>query len=172
MACSDDDDAMTPVACLPPATQTGENTFGCLINGKPWVAEIEPGVISASLRSLDMNYDETGFGDFYDNKWRMDANLIWEDSTNEFFIFKARYLTSITRLTHNANNIEIIFNTDRNNFNWYYLDTILPYQISILELDTLRNICSGTFNFYALSSDQSDTLHITEGRFDKRYSPE
>ena len=27
------------LAKLPPATQTGANTFGCLLNGKAWVAQ-------------------------------------------------------------------------------------------------------------------------------------
>lgn len=27
-----------PVCKLPPATQTGAHTFGCLVDGKPWTA--------------------------------------------------------------------------------------------------------------------------------------
>lgn len=37
-ACNNDDDALTknPSDELPPATQTGEQTFGCLTDGKPF----------------------------------------------------------------------------------------------------------------------------------------
>ncbi|WP_157487179.1 hypothetical protein [Gelidibacter algens] len=37
-SCNNDDDAPTdPIGQLPPMTQTGENTFGCLINGEPLI---------------------------------------------------------------------------------------------------------------------------------------
>jgi len=28
-----------PVSALPPETQTGANTFGCLVNGQPWTPQ-------------------------------------------------------------------------------------------------------------------------------------
>ena len=37
---------------LPPATQQGANTFGCLIDGKPWVAEIGLGVLDPLIKKL------------------------------------------------------------------------------------------------------------------------
>src|SRR5690554_1979895 len=37
-ACNkDDDQPQDPIDQLPPVTQTGANTFGCLINGEPFV---------------------------------------------------------------------------------------------------------------------------------------
>ena len=36
IGCSGDDDSANPLDQLPPATQTGANTFGCLINGEPF----------------------------------------------------------------------------------------------------------------------------------------
>jgi hypothetical protein len=33
-SCSKKDDCDNPVDCLPPATQTGEGTIGCLVNGE------------------------------------------------------------------------------------------------------------------------------------------
>ncbi|WP_418602421.1 hypothetical protein [Hwangdonia sp.] len=35
--CNKDDNPRNPIDQLPPATQTGENTFGCLVNGEPLV---------------------------------------------------------------------------------------------------------------------------------------
>jgi len=40
-ACSKDDKPIDPVDTLPPITQTGENTFACLINGKPFFQVIK-----------------------------------------------------------------------------------------------------------------------------------
>jgi hypothetical protein len=36
-SCNDDDDDCQGIDCLPPATQTGAGTFGCLVNGEPFV---------------------------------------------------------------------------------------------------------------------------------------
>jgi len=37
IACDNDDAGCVGVDCLPPATQTGAGTFGCLVNGEPFV---------------------------------------------------------------------------------------------------------------------------------------
>lgn len=37
--CKNDDDNLTPLDQLPPATQTGEQTFGCLINGEAFMPD-------------------------------------------------------------------------------------------------------------------------------------
>jgi hypothetical protein len=38
LSCSNDDDSgCVGIDCLPPATTTGEGTFGCLVNGEPYV---------------------------------------------------------------------------------------------------------------------------------------
>lgn len=36
-SCHKDDDPIAPIDQLPPATQTGAGTFGCLVNGKPFI---------------------------------------------------------------------------------------------------------------------------------------
>ncbi|MFT4663498.1 MAG: hypothetical protein ACI8YQ_002166 [Polaribacter sp.] len=39
-ACNKDDDGSDNSYGLPNATEQGANTFGCLIDGEPWVAEV------------------------------------------------------------------------------------------------------------------------------------
>lgn len=36
-SCHKDDDPIAPIDQLPPATQTGAGTFGCLVNGEPFI---------------------------------------------------------------------------------------------------------------------------------------
>jgi hypothetical protein len=36
-SCDKDDKPSNPIDQLPPATQTGAGTFGCLVNGVPYV---------------------------------------------------------------------------------------------------------------------------------------
>ncbi|MDO8368026.1 MAG: hypothetical protein Q7T20_14585, partial [Saprospiraceae bacterium] len=47
---------------MPCATQVGANTFGCYINGKPWVAEIGHGIYDPLIKKTKSRYDEVGIG--------------------------------------------------------------------------------------------------------------
>ena len=72
---------------LPCATMTGENTFGCYINDKPWVANIADNW--SILRPIDALYDEPGHG-LYDNYyWRIYAQKVDDSTDNSIgLIFK------------------------------------------------------------------------------------
>lgn len=166
-ACEKEDNAWG----LPPATQNGANTFGCLIDGKPWVANIAVGILDPTLRPLDMTYDETGTGEFYHNNWRMAASLV-NDTTHESLVFTARSFSKPVALTRQDNLIRVRIGGSTLPYQEYWLDTLSHYRIEILKLDTLQNICSGRFEFVAITRDKKDTLHITQGRFDKKYGPE
>ena len=46
-----------PVSKLPPATQTGANTFGCLLNGQPWLPTYSFTGLTGPFRvTYDTNY--------------------------------------------------------------------------------------------------------------------
>lgn len=156
---------------LPPATQSGANTFGCLIDGKPWIADIAPDVLDPALRKLDMSYDETGTGKYYNNNWRLSAKAI-NDSIDDIIGITARAFDRNIILNKDANSLRAyLFYGNRDKF-YYIMDATQINKIEITKLDTFHNICSGRFDFFAITSDKSDTIHITEGRFDKKYDPE
>lgn len=156
---------------LPPATQTGANTFGCLIDGKPWVADIAPNILDPAMRKLDMSYDETLSGVFYNNTFALFARLV-NDTTSLSFAVTGFKLEKPGLLDVALNKLSIRYRQHSPLVKTYEMNETLPYKYEITKLDTLANICSGRFEFYVISSDKSDTLHITEGRFDKKYSPE
>ena len=169
-ACEKEDNAWG----LPPATQNGANTFGCLIDGKPWVASIAPNIFTPTLRPLDMTYDETGTGKFYNNNWNMAANLV-DDSINHSIVLSARKFDKpiiLNSIQHKLRVSMFFFDEQQQSMQAYELDTLAPFKIRITNLDTLNNICSGTFEFTATARDKKDTIHITQGRFDKKYGPE
>jgi hypothetical protein len=169
-ACEKEDNAWG----LPPATQNGANTFGCLIDGKPWVANIAVGILDPTLRPLDMTYDETGTGEFYHNNWSVTAKRV-NDSIGESIGISARKFDKALSLRLRPNGLKAyvaLAVTGQFGFMDYQLDTLQPYKIEITKLDTLHNICSGRFEFVAITRDKKDTLHITQGRFDKKYGPE
>ena len=42
---------------LPPATQNGANTFGCLVNGKPWVSTGKPAsLFNSGTKAIEGGY--------------------------------------------------------------------------------------------------------------------
>ncbi|MFT6709275.1 MAG: hypothetical protein ACJATF_004141 [Flavobacteriales bacterium] len=177
-ACNKDDDRPdhpNPWG-LPNATQSGAGTFGCLINGEPWIAEIGLGIISASLRPFDMTYDETDTGIFYNNHWSMVVKKILKDSIHDIhdgFVIRAWFSEEEILINHVDHRLyfSLIFGDDQGINAFYELDTLSPYTFEITKLDTANNICAGIFDFYAISDDSDEVLHFEEGRFDKKYAP-
>jgi hypothetical protein len=162
---------------LPNATETGESTFGCLLDGKPWVAGIDPSIIAPGLWPLDMSYDETGTGRYYNNGWGMSASSQPKDSMREFINISAYKFDKSGLLNWRDNKIGgtvFLRATIPGRAIAYNLDTLLPYRVEITKLDTVNNICAGRFEFFATRNKNNlrDTIHVTEGRFDEIYAPE
>ncbi|MBL7827481.1 MAG: hypothetical protein JNJ57_12665 [Saprospiraceae bacterium] len=159
----------TPIDPLPPATQEGANTFGCYINGEPWVAEIAPYVLDPSVRKIDAGYDEAGIG--FEDVFRLDiSSRIVNDTTYEWikFFFMPVYEEGellIGNLTGINVNIYALWREGKS----YDIDLSLPCNFYISKLDTTNNICAGVFSFSAVSVTTPDTIQITDGRFDVRY---
>ncbi|MEZ4980871.1 MAG: hypothetical protein R2769_04640 [Saprospiraceae bacterium] len=103
-----------PLSELPPSTQEGAHTFGCLINGKPWVAHLDPGVFTPSLRKITSNYSEP-LGIPVDFSFRLvTTRLSYSDSTDQSFKFLFQPIekngkVDIDRLNQN----EITFHTSK-----------------------------------------------------------
>ncbi|SKC11913.1 hypothetical protein SAMN05660477_03141 [Soonwooa buanensis] len=159
---------------LPPITQTGANTAGCLVNGKillPRGQKIQNGPVLASFyQYLNGGYH---FGlAIDDNK---DSNLpsiiLGSDMVN--FDEGKSYL-----LSENLNNNSLInsFGTyviaDLNTNNLIKFSTTKTYigELRITHLDTLKHIISGTFWFDAVDA-KGNKAEIREGRFDVNYAP-
>jgi len=67
--CKDDPTPADPAAGLPPATQTGANTFGCLINGQAYTPKGRVGLGD----NFDVMYDPTfNGGDLSIGTYRVD----------------------------------------------------------------------------------------------------
>ena len=158
---------------LPCATQMGVNTFGCYINGKPWVAALGLNVLDPALRKTYALYDETGYGSYHDNYWLINGNRI-DESNNDIIWLKMtpiinQGLVETTSLTYFKGYVTLKYNNKQSYFD---IDREQPHSIEITHLDTLQNVCSGRFDFFAVTQDKKDTLHLTNGRFDLKYVPE
>ena len=163
---------------LPPATQQGANTFGCLIDGKPWVAEIGLGVFDPLIRKTEATYDEVGVGVADISYFYLSATFVsLPDSVYNAFRFNIRpiYATGIIDFSNvERKDIKCIFSQPgiATHTSIYLLDTLYPINMNISKLDTKANICAGTFEFRLINKAKKDTLNVTNGRFDVIYQPD
>jgi len=156
-SCSKNDNCDNPVECLPPATQTGARTFGCLINNKPFSprgSQLGGPTLQIDYRIYEGKYRFSISGD--NNKTGeavliklQDQNNLLEDKVYVLQEYRkdinyGRYLISGTDYQTNSDNAgEMIF--------------------SKIDLDA--GIISGTFWFDA-NNGEGEVIEIREGRFD------
>lgn len=175
--CKKDDPVPYPLNKLPHATQSGENTFGCIINGEPWVAYAPFNPIGGKLRAT---YDEEYYGADYNRRlwlasYRIITSYDWnKDSLASSFGFDIRPILGIG--SYEKNNLETykISHTivSPGPTRIYELDSLSPFHIQITKLDTVKKIVSGTFEMdLRRTIDSNEILQIRHGRFDARYEP-
>lgn len=144
---------------LPPATQTGANTFGCYVNGKVWLPK---GNVGPS--NLDSSYDPTfDSGTFDIATYR----ILSEQNQQYIYIF----MTNLNKAgSYKLDNIKVGSATFDYSTQCNYDRDSLVYRNGFLEItkfDLSKGIISGTFEF-TLHKQNCDTLKITQGRFDMK----
>ncbi|SEA49048.1 DUF6252 family protein [Bizionia paragorgiae] len=153
---NDDDQPTNPIDQLPPATQTGANTFGFLANGEP---------INVTNTSQQVAIYQGGIlqiGGGIDNTERdISVSIIMEDPIN----INTSY--DLTNFPVHAAKFRKRQGTI--NCNYAYEDT---YQgsMTLTNIDTTNFIVSGTFEFSTVTDD-CENINITNGRFDLQYIP-
>jgi len=155
ISCTKDSTPKDPVDTLPPITQTGEDTFACLINGKPFFSSSErfASYVFNTLSIGGSRRDDFGLrsiliggldieGGVTEGSFPL-KNRISDGYSAEYFIDGGLTLDAET--------------TDE--------DTGL---LTITRFDLEEFIVSGTFEFTAIN-EQGEEYHITHGRFDLRF---
>jgi hypothetical protein len=159
-----------PVDQLPPETQIGANTFGCLINGKVFLPKgpsLSP-ILQCAYQHLNTDYSKGFF-------FQLSASHKF--STND--------LSGIGIYTDSLPIIEETFNlgddhkggayglylryNGAGNINLYSKAT-LGGQLTITKFDEVTQIVSGRFWFNVVDSTTADTIHVTNGRFDMQFT--
>ena len=158
-ACDKDEPTCQGIDCLPPATQTGAGTFGCLVNGEPFV-------------------DNSGF-----------FNCFYQFVNGEYYFgIRGRKEGSISQIGIGSEkkNINLGINQQlksQQDGNFYgrisfncssclgatTLD-VKPGIVSFTKLDFQDKIVSGTFEFTVTDSSTGAIYKITEGRFDSKFT--
>ncbi len=166
--CSKSENSSTPVAPidqLPPATQTGANKVGCLVNGQVFLPyQSNPfGVpsVTCSYQFVNNNY-EFGFG--IRNDKMSEARGITILTNKLEFIQGQTYLLKQEEITNSS------FAYYKIGFsNGFGTNTINTGELKITRLDETNAIISGTFWFDAVNSIGTK-VEVREGRFDMQYS--
>ena len=179
------DDGLHTYPGLPNATESGLNTMGCLINGVPWVANIEDPSFFWSLKNVEAFYGENRKGQNDYDRYYLDINchkFEGKDATLTNGYRIREYVDIRLRPIRNFGNFDAtkfdLLDIEYTKYNenepnkLYILDSLAPIHININYLDTIHNIVSGLFDFRLKEIDDSkDTLRITNGRFDANYWP-
>jgi hypothetical protein len=157
------------LSLLPTATQTGANTFGCLVNGQAFVPKNQ-NILEGP--DLQCNYIYTAGGYHLTvaggNKNRDGSITDIVVGTDSLAIAEGEILTLKTFVSGNAEASYTLFFYSGGE-NDYETNNIVTGQLTITRLNTVKQIVSGTFYFNAVNRT-GDTVKITNGRFDMPYT--
>ncbi len=153
---------------LPPITQTGENTFGCFIDGNlltprsgtGWQGIPDPGMIF--LGTTSMIYNELRVRDFKSGNFgilKLHIDNLDINGEGSFIINESN--------CEDGNNANPNINITCRLFDNWYCSIENGGTLIITRYDFDNGIVSGTFSCTAVNKDDpNDVIEITEGRFD------
>ena len=166
--CSKDSNVIGNLASdqLPPETQTGANTVGCLVNGKVFLPKAE-----------GINPEVNCFYQLVDGEYYFSMNFADLRGTGfkEVFVQTGKTVLQLNQI--NSLNKNPIDNGDYTGAgggystslsNKFYTNTIKTGELKITKLDPANSIISGTFWFDAINAT-GEVVQIRQGRFDWRY---
>ncbi|MBJ7880276.1 hypothetical protein [Gelidibacter salicanalis] len=174
-SCSDDDE-FGPT--LPPITQTGENTFGCYVDGKLLIPRDGTGTLHTQDKGVSFwgspnqfEYNEISVRDFKTGNWGL-LNLhivdLHKNGKGSYTIYNSNCEDGIDA-KENINITTRWLDSASGNLKWY-CSVENGGTLTITRYDFENRIVSGTFNCTVQNRDDpSDRIEITEGRFDLKW---
>ena len=158
-ACKKDHPPKTELEKLPPATQTGANTFGCLLNGQVWIPKDNYGQATFKL-DVDPTFQNGAFGvraiRYYSGQ-NFQSVSFGSDSCKTSGGYS--FTVNRNRAGYADYGIPLVLSSGD-------LGVICIGNFTITRYDVQNRIFSGTFEFTL--SKGTDTIKITQGRFDKK----
>lgn len=159
-----------PIDQLPPETQIGANTFGCLVDGKVFLPK-GPGLNPILTCYYQYIYYPSPTGFVFQVAARDNSN---PSTLNSMNILSDSIILEQGK-TYNLQ--ETNRGTVRGNYRHWNnnsLDDFLTFspssgQLKVNKFDEVNQIASGTFWFNAVNSN-GDTVHVTNGRFDMQFT--
>lgn len=162
-SCKKQPDTVAEIDKLPPATQTGANTMGALVNGQAFISD-----------DYQCNYIYTNGGYYFlvDGSNKVGYNLILDMNLATTFLpineGQTLKLEDYNTSGKAAATYAMVNNTTQ--YPVYKTTSIVSGQMHITKFDQTNQIVSGTFFFNAIRLTTGDTVHVTDGRFDMKYT--
>lgn len=154
---------------LPPETQTGANTFGCLVDGEvftPGGAQLSGGSLNCYYQKVNNKYQFNLVGKNYiDKKNRKSVALLIygvKIKENAKYILFKEFKDSIGYGSYTYMS-DIPFDIQE-----YETDSINQGELYIKYFDSVNQIVSGTFWFNA-AHESGKIVRVSNGRFDMTY---
>jgi hypothetical protein len=159
----DDDKPKTELEKLPPATQIGANTIGCLLNG---VAFLPKGYFPFGNKSCNYT-DGEDFNIRISEKINDNIRSIYIFNQNQELIVGETYLLKEENTNNGVGNyiINAVASPDPN---YYTTNLNILGELKITNHNFSQAILSGTFWFDAINSE-GKIIEVREGRFDMHY---
>lgn len=161
-----------PIDQLPPETQIGANTFGCLVDGKVFLP-YDIGLYPRLTCYYQYIYHPSPSGYVFQVKANNKKNPPYFQSINIGFDSLKLIQGNTYQLQEGARGFSrgnyIKAKSDNTSYEDYF--TYSPYsgEIIINKFDEINQIVSGTFWFNAVSAN-GDTVQVTDGRFDMQFT--
>jgi hypothetical protein len=150
-----------PTASLPPATQTGQRTFGCLLNGQPWTQPFNP----TGGSGFETQYQA---GNLLISCPRVIKDNTGVAQVSQTLVFRLDSVYSTGTYCIIGLNGRTLDMTDfLINCNWA-ASSAFPATLQLTRLDLAARIVSGTFSF-TLETPGCGPVAVTAGRFDTRF---
>ena len=163
IACDKDEPTCQGVDCLPPATQTGAGTFGCLVNGVPYVDN--SGRFNCFYQLVNGKYYFNLTANFLGKTPKiisLATNALIIERNNTYPLFNKDIGNFYAEVTFDNNPPTFLNDNTTNNV---YTGIII---INMFNFD--NRIISGLFNFKIEDTINNKTYNITEGRFDAKFT--
>ena len=152
-----------PLSQLPPATQTGANTFGCLVNGQPWTPQGYNGFSNYQV-DFDPTYRK---GILIIHVYRYDNTI----TAFQSMIIGGDSIRQAGKYEFNSYTYSAEFSdTGRSSGCQEYSsfqNATCEGVLEVTRMDRSAGIVSGTFEF-TVAKAGCDTIKVTQGRFDKK----
>ena len=153
------DPPATPLSQLPPETQTGQHTFGCLVNGQAWTPAGNPfggPLFSAGYynHNLYLTANRAIAVDGSNSTQRIQIEIDSIDLVGVYLLSQSSYRSA--ELSDREK--QCVFITDKTH----------PARVEITRLDLVNRIVSGRFSF-TLEMAGCGKVTVTDGRFDSRF---
>jgi Family of unknown function (DUF6252) len=157
----------TPLEQLPPETQTGANTFACLVDGQVFIPKGDP--FGGPIKKASYQYVDGGY------YLLLSGSRDGDEDGSSVGIFADSLQLSVGAFDLTSNDIRgklygrYIYTKIGTLGKYYNTNQIYRGKLFIKKFDEINQIISGTFWFDAIDSTANKVVKITDGRFDMQY---